>query len=182
MPFTTQNVLGRFRSRTAPTATKSATKASSLFDSGQVGSVPDSPQFKGGAEAGHSDVPAEVPSTGTIPGSYDGVPGELPHDPTPEASGTDVHDQNGPDDAVPTFDIAPGQAFPGNVEGTQSTKAVDPDLQQNALDAIAECIVAEASEDDVAFARIDALSDAAQTLSAPEDDGALPAYMSGDLL
>jgi len=199
MPFSVSNGLlhGKFGKHTTPAQkaaqtgttvpTSSATKSStSLFDSGQVGSVSDNDAtFTPHDRADSSPVVHDPGTIGGIDnglGSSDAAPGVLPSSQLHiEASGTSVHEQNGPDDAVPTFDIAPGQAFPGNVEGTQSTKAVDPDLQQNAIDAMAECIVAEASEDVVDFARIDALSDAAQAL-APEDDGALPAYMSGDLI
>lgn len=197
MPFTLTNGLlnGKFgKSKTAPA--QKAASSSSLFDAGQTGSVSDNDTtFQSHDRADSAPVvndpgdtsavptfSAPVEPLGGSPGSFtvmdmgdDAPVGEVNTAATPEASGTSVHEQNGPDDAVPTFEIAPGQAFPGNIEGTQSTKAVDPAVNDDVMSALAAAVVAEASEDDVDWNRVDALSDAAQALSAPDkDDGGLP--------
>ncbi len=182
MPLTVSNGLlhGKFGKHTTP-AQKAATKSStSLFDAGQTGAISDNDAtFKPHDRADSSPVVHDPGTIGVIDnalGSSDAAPGVLPTSQLHiEASGTDTHAQNGPADAVPTFEIAPGQSFPGNIEGTQSTKAVDPAVNDDVMSALAAAVVAEASEDVVDWNRVDTLSDAAQALIAPDaDDSGLP--------
>jgi hypothetical protein len=190
MPFTTQNVLGRFRSRTAPTATKSATKASSLFDAGQTSPIGDNDAtFQSHDRADSAPVvndpgetsavptfSAPVEPLGGSPGSFDVMDmgdnapvGQVNDAATPEASGSGAGaaDSCSPDTAE--TEIAPGQSFAGdNILGAEKT--VDPKLYADALEAVSAVIAAEAAEPSPNFDQIDALADVGRTLSAPDDD------------
>jgi len=168
-PFTTNFKLSR---------NASGLKAASNFDSGQTGSVADSaPSMVSPHEATSSEASSDVPSTGTVPGSNTGAPGEVSHADPLTASGSNAGASGtsgtvNPDATLEPAGPAGERHAPNILGGSQfpATKAVDPALYQTALEAVQAVITAEVAEPSPDFGQIATLSDIGRTLSAPDDD------------
>ena len=148
-----------------------ANKGAGFFPAGMIGSVPDSATFSGGNAPTHSDVSSGVPSVGVI---SQPEPVSL----SPSGSGADAA-PSGSDD-VASFPSVPGDR--GTDRGAAilgATKAVDPKLYADALEAVQAVITAEAAEPIPDFDAIDTLADIGRTLSAATDDTSDSLSVSG---
>jgi hypothetical protein len=159
--FPTRNVMGARKASSSP------------FSGPQFGSVSDDAP-SGPSTHGPDSNPASstTPSATAIPNqSGDLAPGEVDHGHdalTASGSGSGAADSGSADASSLDDDTA---TVGGNVEGTQSTKAVDPSLNQDILDSVAAAVVAEASEDTVDFDRVAQLASVGQGLSEGGDAG-----------